>query len=112
MPLRIVWRFFVDIVCGSGLFIGIGGVAVGLHWLVNYLEYLNTSAYITVVLGIVAYITFTLDVLAYLFYFVFSILLVNGTGKLGHTAAPESASQRSVCDGGEWVSALARALPR
>lgn len=76
MPLRIVWRFFVDIVCGSILFIGIGAVAVGLHWLVNYLDYLNATAYITVVLGVIAYITFTLDVLAYLIYFVFSILLL------------------------------------
>src|ERR1700758_1135088 len=39
------------------------GVAVGLHWLVNYLDYFNTSGYITVMLGVVAYITFTLDVI-------------------------------------------------
>jgi hypothetical protein len=76
MPLQIVWRFFVEIMLGTALFLGIGGVAVGLHWLVNYLDYLNTSAYITVVLGAVAYITFTLDVLAYLIYFVFSLLLL------------------------------------
>ncbi len=76
MPLRIVWRFFVEIIWGTALFIGIGGVAVGLHWLVNYLDYLNTSTYITVMLGIIAYITFTLDVLVYLIYFVFSILLL------------------------------------
>jgi uncharacterized membrane protein len=63
MPLGIVWRFFVEIIAGTVLFIGIGGVAVGLHWLVNYF---HTSLYITLMLGIVAYITFTLDVLAYL----------------------------------------------
>jgi hypothetical protein len=76
MPLGIVGRFFVDIILGTVLFIGIGAVAVGLHWLVKYLDHLNTSGYITVMLGIVAYITFTLDVLMYLTFFVFSILLL------------------------------------
>jgi hypothetical protein len=73
MPLGLVWRFFVEIISGSALFIGIGGVAVGLHWLVNYL---HTSTYISLMLGSIAYITFTLDVLAYLIYFVLSILLL------------------------------------
>ena len=73
MPLRLVWRFFVEIISGTALFIGIGGAAVGLHWLVNYL---HTSTYISVLLAIVAYITFTLDVLTYLVYFVLSILLL------------------------------------
>ena len=73
MPLGLVWRFFVEIISGTVLFIGIGGVAVGLHWLVNYL---HTSIYITVILTVIAYTTFTLDVLAYLIYFVLSILLL------------------------------------
>ncbi len=73
MPLHLVWRFFIEIISGTALFIGIGGAAVGLHWLVSYL---HTSSYIAVTLGIAAYTTFTLDVLVYLIYFVFSILLL------------------------------------
>ena len=71
--MRLVWRFFVEIISGTVLFLGNGGVAVGLHWLVNYLD---TSKYIKVMLSALSYITFTLDVLAYLIYFVLSILLL------------------------------------
>ena len=66
--LKLVWHFFIHILTGTGVFVGIGFAFVLLHWFVQWVETQGIPIQAIYVLRFVEYLVFSLDVLSYLWF--------------------------------------------
>lgn len=69
MPiLRLLYHFLIHMLTGTILFVAIGGLAVGLHFLIAWLGDIGLPGELVMVLKAVEYLIFAVDIVLYVLF--------------------------------------------
>ena len=69
MPiLRLLFHFLIHMITGTILFAAIGGLAVGLHFLIAWLGGIGLPSELVMVMKAVEYLIFAVDIVLYVLF--------------------------------------------
>lgn len=67
-PIKLSWHFFIHILVGTLIFVGIGTASVILHWFVKWAESQQVSSGLVIALQALEYFVFAVDALSYAWF--------------------------------------------